>query len=273
MSLSKTVLANARAATLSAQDYLDQKQNGLNNASAALKAANQNFINAQTESSIAAQNTLAALTANVNARNVLNLTFIAFSNAKTALQSAQDLKSRSDGIVANAKNAVQLANQANDDAQADLTIAQNVYINDQSALNNANNLVSNVQGKLNDAQTQLGISKFNLQQAQNSLLVAQAAKAEADKATALVSTQSSTLPTGNSTYIFAGCVQQANPTVCGTAQVTKANSFGYSLSTGENLLFGSCTAKSGEFKVGDYIEYNGYIHGGYVQATSISPCK
>lgn len=245
----------------------------MNNASAALKAANQNFINGQTESSVAAQNTLAALTANVNARNVFNLTFNAFTKAKNALQAAQDLKSRANGIVANAQNAVNLVNQANDNAQADLTTAQNAYVRDHSALNNANNLVSNIKGKLNDAQTQLGVSKFNLQQALNNLLVAQAAKAEADKATAVVLAQSSTLPSGNSTYLFAGCVQQAYPTICGTAQVTKANSFGYSLSTGENLLFGSCTTKSEAFKVGDYINYNGYIQGGFVQATSISACK
>ena len=54
----------------------------------------------------------------------------------------------------------------------------------------------------------LGTAKFNLQQALNSLFVAQAAKAAADKAIAAAYAQgvaSLDLMNGQSTYVFEGC--------------------------------------------------------------------
>lgn len=147
-------------------------------------------------------------------------------------------------------------NQANDNAQSDLTSAQNIYEKAYSALDNSNILVSKLRETLSDAGDQLGVAKFNLQQALNNLVVAQAKKEQADKATAIVRAQSSILPEVNSTstYIFGGCVQQAYPTIAGSARVNSANALGYQLATGNTLLFGGCTQKV-SVATGDTIQY------------------
>jgi hypothetical protein len=235
-----------------------------------LKESNNKFINAQTETSQAAQNTKAAITSDLNARNVYNLAFNTYSGAKKQLQGAQDQKQQADTVVASAKNAVRLVNQINDNAQSYLTKSQNVYQQAYSALNNANTLVSQLEETLNDASNQLGVSKFNLQQALNNLYVAQARKEQADKATQIVRAQSSVLPADDSTstYIFAGCEQQAYPTIAGSASVNIANKIGYQLSSGNTLVFGSCTQRDVSVKTGDIISYNGYLKDGYVHAIS-----
>jgi len=51
-----------------------------------LKTANNKFINAQSETAQAVQNLKASLTANLNARNVYNLTFDVYTQAKAAVQ-------------------------------------------------------------------------------------------------------------------------------------------------------------------------------------------
>ena len=180
------------------------------------------------------------------------------------------MKQQADTVVAAAQNAVNVVNQLNDNAQSGLTVAQNAYVQAYSALNNANNVVSQLQGNLNDASNQLGVAKFNLQQANNNLFVAQARKEQADKATEIVRLQSSALPTDNSTstYIFAGCNQLAYPTISGSAMINDANSYGYQLSSGQVLVFGSCTNGDSSVKNGDVINYSGYIKDGYVQCTS-----
>jgi hypothetical protein len=96
-----------------------------------------------------------------------------------------------------------------------------------------------------------------LQQANNNLFVAQSGKEQADKATAIVRTQSSVLPPADSqsTYIFGGCVQQAYPTIAGSARIDRSNKLGYALSTGNTLLFGDCTTKDLSCKDGDIINY------------------
>lgn len=67
----------------------------------------------------------------------------------------------------------------------------------------------------------MGIAKFNLNQATNNLLVAQAAKEQADKALALATAEASVIPEGNSTYIFSGCDIGAYPTYAGSARLIK----------------------------------------------------
>lgn len=104
--------------------------------------------------------------------------------------------------------------------------------------------------------------------AMNKLYVAQSAKAEADKAIAIVLTQSVILPT-NSASQFAGCDQKAYPMICGSAQITRSSNYGLILSTGDTLLFGSCTSIVNILAVGNFITYNGYLRNGYVQAISI----
>lgn len=173
-------------------------------------------------------------------------------------------------MVAAAQNAVNIVNQLNDNAQSGLTTAQNAYVKAYSGLNNANNVVSKLQESLNDASDQLGVAKFNLQQANNNLFVAQARKEQADKATEIVRLQSSALPAedSTSTYIFAGCEQQAYPSIGGSALINDSNKYGYQLSSGHALVFGSCTKRDASVKKGDVITYTGYVKGGYVHCTS-----
>jgi hypothetical protein len=151
-----------------------------------------------------------------------------------------------------------------------LTAAQNAYNQAYSALNNANNLVSGLTGQLNGAQNDLGVAKFNLQQANNNLFVAQARKQEADKATSIVRLQTASLPApgSNSTYIFSGCDQLAYPSISGTVAITASNSIGFSLASGQTLLFGDCTTKDTSCSTGDVITYVGYVKDGYIQCTS-----
>ena len=100
------------------------------------------------------------------------------------------------------------------------------------------------------------------------MFVAQSGKEQADKATAIVRTQSSVLPApdSQSTYILGGCVQQAYPTIAGSARIDRSNKLGYSLSSGNTLLFGDCTNKDHDVKDGDIINYQGYIKNDYVHA-------
>ena len=270
LALTKTNLNNADHVVHEAEEDVRVARERLEHAIKELREANNVFINAQTETAQAAQNAKAALTAVLNARNVYNLAFDRFSDAKRILQEAQEKKQQADLIVANAKNALNIVNQANDNAQSDLTTAQNVYEKAYSALDNANSLVSKIREQLTDAGDNLGVAKFNLQQALNNLYVAQARKEQADKATSIVRVQSSALPAENSTstYIFAGCTQQAYPTISGSATVEQANGLGYRLSTGSTLLFGDCTEREVACGKGDVITYEGYIKNGYVHATS-----
>lgn len=268
--LAKTNLNNYKAVTEAVRKELHNAQELFDKATAVLKTANNLFINAQTESAQAAQNTVASLTTNLNARNVYNLAFNAYSAAKKQLQDTLNKQQQANTVVATAQNAVNIVNQLNDNAQANLNVAQNAYVRAYSALNNANTVVSRLKENLNDAADQLGVSKFNLQQANNNLFVAQSRKQQADKATQIVRAQSSVLPAENSTstYIFAGCEQQAYPSIGGSAFISQANRIGYQLNSGHALVFGSCTKRDVSVKEGDAIVYRGYLKDGYIHCTS-----
>lgn len=272
VALHATNVKNAIAVTKKAIDDLRHAQDKLHEADHELHKRNKLFINAQAETAQAAQNAKAALALNLNSRNVYNLAFGELAEKKKALQLAIDQKAKADIVVTNAKNAVTIINQANDDALAALTMAQRNYELAYSALDNANRLVSKVRAELAVADNKLGVAKFNLLQALNNLYVAQARKEQADKSTNIVRMQTATLPEEESTHIFAGCIQQAYPTISGTAVISKANGQGYSLNSGNVLVFGDCTQKE-VVVVGDLIEYEGYIKEGYVHAVSYKKGK
>ena len=76
----------------------------------------------------------------------------------------------------------------------------------------------------------------------NQLLVAQAAKAEADKAMALITVQLSSKSINNSTtYIFGGCEKGAYPSFSGSLSVTELIPNGMVMASGHTLLYGKCT--------------------------------
>ena len=265
--LAATNVKNAIAVTKNAVHELKHAQDKLHDADHLLHKRNNEFINAQTETAQAAQNAKAALSLNLNARNVYNLAFGELNDKKAALQKALDEKAKADTVVANAKNALVVVSQANDDAVAALNMAQRTYELAYSALDNANILVSKTRAELAVADNKLGVAKFNLLQALNNLYVAQARKEQADKSTNIVRMQTATLPEEESTHIFAGCVQNAYPTISGSALVSETNGSGYALNSGNVLVFGDCTQKE-LVVVGDLIEYEGYIKDGYVHAVS-----
>lgn len=261
---------NAIKAKDIAVNKLNQAQAKFIDSTKALQVANSRFVNAQGESSHAAQNAKAALTAALNAQNVYNLAFNAFGQAKKILSEAQDQKLHADLVVQAARNALSLATQVNSKAQSDLAIVNDVYKKAYSALDNVNNLVSALTAQLNEAGNHLGVAKFNLVQANNNLFVAQAKKEQADKATALIKTQSVALPEpgSTSTYIFGGCNQYAYPSISGTASISRSNSLGYTLTSGHTLLFGDCTQRD-PCADGDVVVYSGYLKDGYVHGFSV----
>jgi len=274
--LAMTNVNNQRKNVATAKEDLEYAQKVFDTTTQRFEEANNVFINAEAQTSQAAQNAKAALTAALNAQNVYNLAFKTYRDAKKILSAAIDKKTQANLVVNAARNALNLAIQVNDEAQSDLTVAHDVYKKAYSALDNANLLVSRLRADLQDSMDRLGVAKFNLQQANNNLFVAQARKEQADKATAIVKAQSSTLPDPNSssTYIFGGCEQHGYPTITGADIVGKYNKYGFQLRSGYTLLHGSCTA--GE-KIavhdGDVINYVGYLKDGYVHATSYSKHK
>ena len=267
VALLTTNVKNAIAVTKKAIHDLKHAQNKLHKADHLLQKRNKEFINAQTKTAQAAQNAKAALSLNLNARNVYSLAFEELVGKKKALQLAIDQKGKADIVVANAKNALDVINQANDDALSALRSAQRHYELAYSALDNANRLVSKIRAELAVADNKLGVAKFNLLQSLNNLYVAQARKEQADKSTNIVRMQTATLPEEESTHIFAGCVQNAYPTISGSAIVSRANGSGYALNSGSVLVFGDCTHKE-LVVVGDLIQYEGYIKDGYIHAVS-----
>ncbi len=124
---------------------------------------------------------------------------------------------------------------------------------------------------MNNAFIYLGQAKFNLTQAMNKLLVAQAVKAQADKALAIVSSQLNKLQssTTNSTFVFEGCQKGAYPSFSGSLVVSELVPNGFKLASGHTLLYGNCT-KIVQVKKGDLINFDGYLKGGVIQALSFS---
>ena len=271
MRLAITNVNNQRKVVAIAKADLEDAQEIFNLRTQKFEEANNVFINAEAQTSQAAQNAKAALTAALNAQNVYNLAFRTYKSAKKILAASLDKKTQADLVVNAARNALNLAIQVNDEAQSSHKVAVDVYRKMYSALDNANFLVSKLRAKLQDAMDRLGVAKFNLQQANNNLFVAQARKEQADKATAIVKTQSSTLPDpdSSSTYIFGGCDQHNYPTIVGADIVGAHNKYGFKLRSGYTLLHGACTSTQKVVVAdGDVVEYVGYLKDGYVHATS-----
>ena len=76
----------------------------------------------------------------------------------------------------------------------------------------------------------------------NQLLIAQAAKAETDKAITLITAQISTKSNNDSTtYMFGGCEKGSYPSFSGSLTVNELIPNGMKLSSGHTLLYGNCT--------------------------------
>ena len=130
-----------------------------------------------------------------------------------------------------------------------------------------------MRGEGNQAKTDLGIANFNLNQALNTLYVAQAAKAASDKATAIAYAQGAAsidILKGESTYVFSGCNQQVYPSISGTVAVSTLVASGAKLNSGHILTWGDCTEKTVTIAPSDVITFVGSIRNGVISAASIT---
>lgn len=137
-------------------------------------------------------------------------------------------------------------------------------------LKNANQNVSDIRDDLSEAAAQLGAAKFNLTQAMNQLLVAQAAKAQSDKNIAIMSSYAvNSQSNGTSTYIFGGCDKANYPSFSGTLAVNEVLSYGVRLASGHTLIYGNCS-KTVQVSKGDMVKFDGYLKGGIIHGLSVS---
>jgi hypothetical protein len=187
------------------------------------------------------------------------------------LDDANNKLEQANADVVNAKNAVGLATQANDDAQTGLNFADVALTVAQKALEKANAEISSIRGQFDESKNALGSAKFNYNQALNNLYVAQAAKEASDKALAIAVAQgasSMNIFSGESTYVFEGCLSQVYPSIAGSSSVVKLIPNGAQLSSGQVLTWGECTTKD-TINIGDVITYSGSITGNCISGHSI----
>ena len=98
----------------------------------------------------------------------------------------------------------------NDIALSDLNKKETVLNKTLLHLNRTNQNISDLREDLSIAGAELGAAKFTLNQTINQLLVAQAAKAMADKNLAFVSSQSSRSPSEDkTTFIFGDVIKKS----------------------------------------------------------------
>lgn len=182
-----------------------------------------------------------------------NLTFKTFQMAKKILQRQLDRKTKADVIVRMASNSVSIAKTVNDHAEKQRKEAQDKYWKSNSAFHEVLQKAVGLGYSFEEAKDQLGGAKLNLRLAKDRLLVAQAAKAAADKVTAIVAMESAALP--KDPNAFNGCDQGAYPTMMGTVPIKQKDLWGFKLQSNQVILFGDCTIKPEGLEVGDVISY------------------
>jgi hypothetical protein len=208
----------------------------------------------------------------VNSANQdVNSAFKEVSDAKKVLQAFSNNNSVIGFNVNNAFDEKDIANFQNDAANSAYNTSTSSLKKALQDLQAANSTVYELQLQAAEAKHYLGQAEFNLVQAMNALFVAQAAKEQSDKAILIASAQSSQLPTGTSTYIFSGCEIGNYPVISGTASITASSGAGFELSSGYNILYGSCTEKGGvAFSTGDTVCFQGYLKNGYIHGVKIA---
>lgn len=276
LALAQTVLNNANDNVATAQKNLADAQAAFDAATAAFKRASDALDAANVALTNAKNALIAAQKAQKDAQNAYNIAFGNVQGAKTNLSLALNKGEGAAKLVVDAKNAVELANQANDAAQTGFNNADAAVADTTHKLKDANDAAAHLLELVNAAKTELGTAKFNLQQALNQLYVAQSAKEAADKATALAEAQGGLAltqqTTGNSTFIlpFAGCSASTYPSITGTDTVASINvkTGVATLGSGKTLQTGACTTGD-KIKVGIKVYYSGHLVNGCIQAATV----
>jgi hypothetical protein len=163
--------------------------------------------------------------------------------------------------------------------QADFNLA-----NAEKALDAALRKVAAIREKFNAAKNELSAAQWDWELVLNKLYVAQSRKETADRATAIalaegsfsdhnvnngVSSIGGSINLANGGNVsFGGCDARSYPVISGNSQVVSVSSNGYRLSSGHNVIYGSCS-NAAKCSVGDFVNYNGYIVNGVVNALRI----
>ncbi len=167
--------------------------------------------------------------------------FTAIGTAKKVLQNYQNNLTDFLFNSSNAHNAKDIANLENDIANSEYNNKEDTSYKAMNNLKKANQDVIDIRDELNNAAASLGAAKFNLTQAMNELIVAQAAKAQADKNMAILSTHSAAPLEPFSTYIFGGCDRGIYPSFSGSMAVKEVVINGAVLASGHRLVYGNCS--------------------------------
>ena len=125
--------------------------------------------------------------------------------AKKNLLKAEHVLANFKMDVDNLMNQKDIANMENDIATSQFNSAMDDAEKASDDLKKANQEVFDLKAMKDQAGVELGKAKFNLNQAMNNLLVAQAAKEQSDKAIAIATAQMKERDTAPRTYIFSGC--------------------------------------------------------------------
>jgi len=268
-------LINARAAVADAQKRFAQTQIDLS-------AAEDKLVDAQDKMRNAQENLRTAQTAKDAAQNEYKRSFADLEDARGDLEAAKRRKELTDLAVVNAKDSLQLVQQARDDSNAALNKADFVLKTAEANLNKVLDKLAAIRALYVTAKTEYGQAQWNYETALNKLYVAQARKETADRASAIALAEGSSSDhnTGfsNTTVgqtsspvtvgTFVGCDAQVYPPISGKVTVTKKLSNGYIVSSGHQVLYGPCT-KHTSCNVGDILSYNGFLVNGIVNAQRI----
>lgn len=206
--------------------------------------------------------------------------------AKTQLEDAKTRKLQADQAVKAAQDALELATQARDNADNDLKKADFALTQAEKALDAALKKLAFIREKYNIAKDEFSAAQWEWETAVNKLYVAQSRKETADRASAIALAEGSLSDhnvnngvnvvggsvnlSGNvvSTVSFGGCDARTYPVISGSSQVVSVSNSGYTLASGHNVVYGSCSSVA-NCAVGDFVKYNGYIVNGVVNALRI----
>lgn len=167
------------------------------------------------------------------------------------------------------KNEKDIAAMENDIATSQFHNAEDDVKKAADALKKANQKIVDLRVSKDNAGKELGKAQFNLNQAMNNLLVAQAAKEQSDKNIAMATAQLKHRDTEPRTYIFSGCDIQGYPSYSGSQLVESIEDGKVLLRSGHYLLYGGCTDK-GKLKKGDLVNFEGYWKNGCIHGVKLS---
>lgn len=278
---------NQAATALSlARKAVEDAQTRFNAASKAVSEAEDNLILAKAAYSKAEQALIDAKTQRAAAEQEYKRAYDALEAAKTQLEDARARKAQADQAVKAAQDTLELAQQARDDAENDLKQADFNLENAEKALDAALKKVAAIREKFNIAKDELSAAQWDWETALNKLYVSQARKETADRASAIALAEGSLSDHnvnngvssiggsidlangGNVAVSFGGCDAKAYPVISGTSKVVSVSTTGYSLASGHSVVYGSCS-NAAKCSVGDFVNYNGYIVNGVVNALRI----